>query len=115
MRLQIRSPHLKLSEDARASVKRRLQFALARFSARLTLVTVHLTELNVPHGEANKHCRIVGRLVRAGELVTEATDASLDGVVARAADRMERAVRREIDRRRDRKANGENGVEVDKA
>ncbi|MFN4257776.1 MAG: HPF/RaiA family ribosome-associated protein [Gemmataceae bacterium] len=100
MRLVIRGQRIKLAEEDRSAIDRRLQFALARFTSRLTQVTVHLDEQRGARGESDKRCRIVVRFVPAGELVVEDTDVSLSGAVERAVDRIERAVRREIDRRR---------------
>lgn len=72
---------------------------------------VYLGGLNGPHGEVDNRCRIVARMSRSGELVAENSDASLVADVDRAAEHIERAVRREIGRPRRRKAHAENGIE----
>ena len=99
MRLAIRSQDLDIGQRLRGSIERRLRFVLGRFGTRIGSVTVHLADLNGPRGGLDKRCRIVVRLVRAGQVFVEDTDADLGAVVDRATDRVGQAVRRELERR----------------
>lgn len=104
MRVDIRNQHLQLDQGMQSSIERRLRFLLGRFGERISRVTVYLSDLNGPHGGLGKHCRIVVRLVRSGQIVVEDTDTDLGAVVERTADRVGKTVRRELERRRDRMA-----------
>ena len=99
MRLEIRSQDLEIGQGLRGSIERRLRFVLGRFGTRIARVTVYLTDLNGPRGGMDKRCRIVVRLVRAGQVFVEDTDTDLGAVVDRATDRVGQAVRRELERR----------------
>ena len=104
MRLEIRSHDLEIDQELRGSIERRLRYVLGRFCIRITRVTVFLADLNGPRGGMDKRCRIVVRLVRAGQVFVEDTDADLGVVVDRATDRVGQSVRRELERQRERGA-----------
>lgn len=82
-------------------VERRILFALSRFSPRIDLVAVRLTDTNGPRGGVDKECRIVVRLRPHGRLRVVERDGDMHAAIGRAAERMARAVAREIDRRRE--------------
>ena len=104
MRLEIRSHDLEFDQELRDSIESRIQFVLGRFCNRITRVTVFLSDLNGPRGGIDKRCRIVVRLVPAGQVFVEDTDADLGVVVDRAMDRVGQSVRRELERQRERGA-----------
>ena len=102
MRLEIRSQDLEIDPGLRGYIERRLRFVLGRFSIRIARVTVYLADVNGPRGGMDKRCRIVVRLVRAGQVFVEDTDTDVGAVVDRATDRVGQSVRRELERRRER-------------
>ncbi len=101
MRLEIRSKHYPLDDDRRQEIERRIRFALGRFVGRISLVTVSLTDVNGPRGGADKHCRLVAKLIPAGSVTIEETHTDVAAAVALAADRAGWSVNRELKRQRD--------------
>jgi putative sigma-54 modulation protein len=101
MHLQIRSKHFRLHDANREKMERRLQFALNRFGARISSVTVGLADVNGPRGGADKQCRLVVRLLRCGKITIEETHRNVSAAVALAAERAGQAVGRELKRWRD--------------
>ena len=102
MRLEIRSQAIDIGQELRATIERRLRFVLGRFGTHIGSVQVHLADLNGPRGGMDKRCRIVVRLVRAGQVFVEDTDNDLGAVVDRATDRVGQSVSRELERRHNR-------------
>jgi hypothetical protein len=74
-------------------------FALGRFSPRIRRVAVYLVDLNGPKGGVDKRCRLVARLLRSRVVTVEDRDGELTALIDRAADRLGRCVRRELERR----------------
>ena len=78
--------------------RKRLEFALGRFTGRVRSLHVSLKDLNGPRGGLDKHCRIAIRLERPGRLIViEDVDAEPEAAISRAAERASRAVTRAID------------------
>jgi len=102
MQLEIRSQGLEIDQGLRGSIERRFRFVLGRFGTRIGRVMVYLADVNGPRGGLDKRCRIVVRLLRAGQVFVEDTDSDLGAVVDRATDRLGLSVRRELERRRER-------------
>ena len=101
MRLEIRGQHIEVTEALRTHAARRLQFALGRFGPRIARVVVLLTDLNGSRGGQDKQCRMVAEILRGGKVSVEDIDADLYAALAQAADRLGRAVARELERRRE--------------
>jgi putative sigma-54 modulation protein len=101
MRFDIRGQHIEVTEGLRAHATRRLQFALGRFGPRIARVTVCLTDLNGPHGGRDKQCRMVAEMPPGGKVIVEDIDADLYAAITQTADRLGRAVAREMERRRE--------------
>ena len=79
-------------------VRKRLEFALGRFTGRVRSLHVTLKDLNGPRGGLDKHCRIAIRLERRGRLIViDDLDAEPEVAISRAAERASRAVTRAID------------------
>jgi len=91
---------LELSLAVRRMIARRLGFALDRFGARISAVTVWLSDVNGPRGGVDTLCRLKVALTAGRPVVVEARDASVPSVIAGAADRIARAVARELSQRR---------------
>ena len=101
MRIHVRSRGFELTDALRAYAEWRLRFALGRFGTRLQSVTVRIDDVNGPRGGADKRCQIVAHLAPGGEIRVEELDGDLYAAIARAADRLDRAVAREMARRRE--------------
>jgi len=92
-----------IPEDAALLLRRRLEFALGRFSARLRQVSARITDVNGPRGGIDKSCVITLRLERTGPpIVIEDIDDDPMVAIDRAADRAGRTVARALARRLNR-------------
>jgi ribosome-associated translation inhibitor RaiA len=101
MHLTLKASGLSTGAALREHVERRVRFAVGRFGAGVSEVTVRLSDANGPRGGVDKVCQIVADLPRVGRLVVEDADADAYAAVDRAAGRLGRAAARAIDRRRD--------------
>ncbi len=101
MRIVVHSKKIQTDESVQDYLDRRVRFALSRFSPCVARVAVHLADINGKRGGVDKRCRIVVGLVPSGRVQVEDTDDDLYAVIARAADRIQRAVGHELERRRD--------------
>lgn len=79
---------------------RRLRFAVGRFSDRIEDVTVRFEDVNGPRGGVDMLCRMVAHLRPGGAVRVEERGEDLYATIDRAADRIGRALRRELSRRR---------------
>ena len=98
MKIDIRGHRMELTDALRAHIERRLRFALGRFGARITAVTVTVEDLNGPRGGVDKQCRITVALASAGHLRVEVSDTEVTPAVDQAAARIGRTVAREFER-----------------
>jgi ribosomal subunit interface protein len=99
MSVRVRSRGFELSDALRTHAERRLRRLLGRFRMRLRSVILRLDDVNGPRGGNDKRCRIVAQLAHRGEVRVEEVDGDLYAAIARAADRLERAVARATERR----------------
>ncbi|MBX6313964.1 MAG: HPF/RaiA family ribosome-associated protein, partial [Isosphaeraceae bacterium] len=93
MQLEMRGVNFELDDALKGHLERRLRFALGRFMRRIDRVIVRLSDINGPRGGVDKRCLILVTLVPRGEVVVEGSDHDPFALVARAADRIGRAVR----------------------
>jgi ribosome-associated translation inhibitor RaiA len=100
MHLEIRA-RLGLSEALKRTGERRMAFALGRFGARVSAVTVWLSDANGPRGGVDKICQAQVALATGPPVRVEDTDSDLYAAIARSADRVGRAVARDLARRRE--------------
>jgi ribosome-associated translation inhibitor RaiA len=100
MRLEIRRRRLEVSASLRAHIERRLRSALGGFARHVGRVRVYLRDVNGPRGGVDKTCRVVVHLPGTGRTVVRGADAEVYGLVTRTADRVRRAVKRRVQRRR---------------
>jgi len=100
MQLEMRGVNYDLDDILKEHIERRLRFALGRFAARIHRLTVRLTDVNGPRGGLDKRCRIAVALVPRGMVMVEGCGHDPFLLVADAAQRVGRAVRRELERRR---------------
>ena len=114
MRIRVRSRGFELTNALRAHAERRLLFALGRFGIRLQSVMLGMDDVNGPRGGADKRCQIVARLAPWGDVRVEELDGDLYAAIDRAADRVARAVVREMERRREMRLFSEPRVEKER-
>jgi hypothetical protein len=98
MRAEMYGQNVRLSPAARASVERRLRFALGRLAVRVVRVRVGFTK-QAGRRRAARQCRVIVDLHRAGRVVVEHRAAGWGAALAGAAGRMAAAVRRQLARR----------------
>lgn len=85
-------------------LRKRLEFALGRFSSHVRTLSVRLKDLNGPRGGLDKHCQIVVGLGRPRRvIVVEDVDSELETAISRAAARAARAVSRAVQSAADRR------------
>jgi ribosomal subunit interface protein len=100
MQLEIKA-RVGMSEALRNTIERRMAFALGRFGARISAVTVWLSDVNGPRGGVDKLCQVQVALASGPALRVEQADADLYTAIGRAADRVGRVVARDLARRRE--------------
>ncbi len=100
MRIHVQSRALEHTEALHGYVQRRLLFALSRFGARVQSVRVRLDDLNGPRGGIDKRCQIDAHLGPWGDVRIEQSAGEVHAAIDRAADRLQHAVAREMERRR---------------
>ncbi len=104
MRVEVTGKKIKLDDDLKTHIDRRLSFALKKFNTDIERIEVSLSDENGPRGGIDKRCLIVVKLLRSlGRVTIEDHGKDFFTVVSRAADRISRAVSRALDRKRDKK------------
>ena len=100
MRIQVFTRNVTLAPSLAEFIERRLQFALGRFSSRVNEVMVRLDDLNGPRGGVDQQCRIDASVLPSAHKTAAGKGASIHAAVCQAADRIARAVRKDLTRRR---------------
>ncbi len=100
MQISITGRQVEFSQDTATAMERRLHYALSRFDHAIGGVTVRITDINGPRGGHDKECLIVVRLRQGGEVMVQGNGSDSMSVLNQCADRVSRAVARELDRRR---------------
>jgi ribosome-associated translation inhibitor RaiA len=104
MRIDIRS-ETRITRQVRASIDRRVRFALGPLARLVNRVNVRLSRLH-SNGTARDHCKIVAHLALRGVVEVEDVDAELQTVIDHVTARIGRAVLREVQRRKQQKETG---------
>lgn len=102
MELEIRGVNYELDDMLKDHTERRIRFALGRFASRIRRLSVRLIDVNGPRGGIDKRCRIAAALVPRGVVMIEGSGDDPFALMADAAKRAGRAIRRELERRRAR-------------
>jgi ribosome-associated translation inhibitor RaiA len=103
MIINIHCHGLKITNDERTQVERRLGFAVGRFSPRVKKVAITFSDVNSVRGGFDKQCRIIAWLDGLEDLFVEDEDASLQALIDRVAERLGRLVGRRIEQQRHRR------------
>jgi len=101
MRIEIHHANLRPSDALGETVERRIGAALGRLAHRIRDVSVWIADTNGPRGGHDKSCRVQVRLARGPALVADHVSADPYAAAHGAVDRVERAVQRRLDRKRD--------------
>ena len=99
MRFQIRSQGIELTDDLQAHIQTRLNYAMARLSAQVGQVYIHLRDEDGPRGGIAERCTV--RTTIAGrELIIERTHSDIRTAISEACERLGDAARRTLARGR---------------
>ena len=90
-----------MTSALRAYTEQRLATALGWARHHMRRLAVSLSDINGPRGGVDKRCKIQVQLGGGREVIIEDTEADLYAAIDRAADRADRALVRQVGRRRD--------------
>lgn len=96
MELEIRIGNIDFHSALQAYVRRRIGFALGRFSASIRRVTVRVAEVDSVRGGVDTECRIALRLFRAGSIGVIERAPDLYAAIDRGIERLQRTVARRM-------------------
>ncbi len=99
MRLEIRRRGVRVTQELRARLRKRLRTALGRFARHIDRVRVYLRDVSGPRRGPGKKCRVVVELPPRGRVVVAGADTSLSAAITRTASRVGLAVTRHVKRR----------------
>ena len=80
---------------------RRVRLALSRFATSVQAITIRITDTNGPKGGEDTRCIVSVKLASAGEVVVQGEGEKVLSVLSYCLSRAERAISRNLDRRRD--------------
>ncbi|MEZ6130501.1 MAG: hypothetical protein R3C59_17585 [Planctomycetaceae bacterium] len=104
MKLELHTSRLAVSRTTQAYTERRLGFALGRFADVVEHVVVTLADVNGPRGGIDKSCRIRVKLIgRKAPVIVDVLDLEIRAAIDMAAERVGRAVARQLDRQTSRR------------
>ena len=101
MKIDITTQQVELNKNVSDRVLRRLQFALSKFGHSIRRVQVHFSDLNGPKGGNDKKCSIKVKLVSTGEVMVQGVGKDIATTLSYSVERVGRAVKRELERRRE--------------
>ncbi|MBM3804363.1 MAG: HPF/RaiA family ribosome-associated protein [Acidimicrobiia bacterium] len=97
MKLGIRGHLVEVAASVKELVSQRMWFALGRYQEQIEEVMVRLSDENGPKGGRDKVCRVVVSIASRRLFVSEVAP-DLPAAISRAAERIGRAVSRELER-----------------
>jgi len=98
MNVLVRGLNVSVSDSLRLRIERRLDLALGRFAARVANVQVRLSDTNDRHTGMDGRCQISARIRGSGTVWIDEIGPDLQSAIDVAADRLEQAVARRLDR-----------------
>jgi Sigma 54 modulation protein / S30EA ribosomal protein len=107
----IRAFGVYLNQNTRTSIRRKLDSKFGKFAGSIERMSVRLKDVNGPRGGVDHVCRIKVVLRGLPSVVYEKQDVSLDTAVGGALAGAERAVRRTLQRRRNKPVRKRTGME----
>lgn len=113
MELEIRIGDIDADDALRKYVRRRIGFALSRFSLSLRRVTVRVSGVSGIGGGIDAQCRISVRLVRSGSIVLTERGPDVYAVIDRGIERLGRGLARHVDLHRRSDSSGLGGGRPD--
>lgn len=99
MHITIKAHQTSLNQKQTLQMERRIHFALGRFVSGIDRVRIRLTDSNGPKGGQDKQCLIIVKLRKGGEIVVQGKGVNNSSVLNHCANRISRAVDRELSRR----------------
>lgn len=99
MQLEIRQRGIKITDELRAQIRRRVELALDRFAHSIERVRIYLHDVNGPRGGLGTRCRIAVEMYRRGSVVVTGLDADVLTAVAQTAGRLKLAIQRRVKQR----------------
>ena len=103
MKIEVKRDKVQLQNSLIANIHRHIAADLKRFDGMIRRVCVKIADINGPHGGEDKSCRIQVFLKRASSVIIEERGASLLSVASRAIARVDMAMFRVADRRREKR------------
>lgn len=100
MRITIQANGFVLTEALRSYTEQRLATALGWAGQHMRRLAVSLSDINGPRGGIDKRCKIQVQLDGGKDVIIEDTEADLYVAIERAAERADRAVVRQVERKR---------------
>lgn len=97
MRIDLKFRGLTPTDELRAHVSRRLDFALDRFEEDLRRVSVLVIDVNGPRGGVDKRCRIELVSSRCGTLVVHRDSGDVLSAISEACELARHTLARELD------------------
>lgn len=110
MRIRIVTRGVRATDSLKARLFRRLHFALSRYGDAFAEVQVRLEDVNGPRGGPDKRCRMTLEGRRFEPLSVEEVHTDIGAAADLAAERLERAARRRVDRSRDFRPRSASGL-----
>lgn len=98
MKVEVRAEGIPMTKHLRAFVERKLRLALGRFGERVRAVRVRLTDINGPRNGEDIRCHIQASVAHGRTLTIQEQRTDPFSAVARATDRAQRSVARQIGR-----------------
>lgn len=100
MRVQVRGSNMMVNDGIRRHAENRLQFALDRFGNRIQEVIVRITDVSGPKGGPEKQAAVDVWMKPSRHVRVEDHQADIYAAIDSVADRVGRALAREVDRLR---------------
>ncbi len=101
MKIDVRFQGISASEALREHAVQRARFTLSRFGAEVRSVSVSFADINGPKGGIDTRCRVHVRGAGLGAVTLESLSHDAYSAIADVLDRAQRAVRRQLERRRE--------------
>lgn len=98
MQIDIQARNFSLTDALRNHAERQLRFALTCCDDHIRRIVVRLSDINGPHGGADKRCHLQIMLNGLPDVVVDDTETDLYVAIDRAADRAGRTVVRKLNR-----------------